>query len=100
MAHSVVLPSGDDAADVATWIDDDAQISENQMNMAMKHGLASAFTNVESVWMELLLFDVTALHPKFSNLCMFFRFKVEETTSNLAKQLEKGIGDYIETEVL
>ena len=53
------------------------------MDVAMKHGLSCGFADVdadvESVWMELLLHDITTLHAEFPDLIMFFRFKIKET---------------------
>ena len=53
------------------------------MDVAMKNRLSCTFadvdTDVEAVWMELLLHDITTLHAKFPDLIMFFRFKVKET---------------------
>ena len=52
------------------------------MDVAMKNGLSCTFADidadVESVWMELLLHDITPLHAKFPDLIMFFLFKIEE----------------------
>ena len=74
---------GNDSADSAPRVRDITQISWNQMDVAMKNRLSCTFANVdtdvEAVWMELLLHDITALHLKFSDLCMFFWLKIEET---------------------
>ena len=83
LVNSVVLFGGNDSANTATRSGDIAQISWNQMDMAMKHRLASAFTdvdaNVEAIWMELSLQDVTTFHAKFPYLIMFLWFKQKET---------------------
>jgi hypothetical protein len=38
---------------------------------------ANVDTDVEAVWMELLLHNITTLHAKFTDLIMFFRFKIK-----------------------
>ena len=53
------------------------------MDVAMEYCLPRTFpdvnADVEAVWMELSLQNVTTFPAKFPDLLMFFYFKVEET---------------------